>query len=231
MSLLSFAYKSVLNGQAEAARKASLQHLGSPSSLVEIPEPGSSTAIAIAETFNISNEECIRRLRSKGQPIRLFGEEDKERRLRLRALELMEKTSGSSSQGFNDFHKLVKDMEMNQEAREEEKRAKMFHKLAQERESGSSTSVDDSKREREEQRRKVADQVLDLKLIKDDPPKLYPIIYYALKVGLVVLARREKGAGRLIYQGVLKEWEEWMEARPGESCLRCGDIRVLKLIP
>lgn len=175
-----------LTVQAETARKSSLQRLGSPSSSASLsgtPEPGSSTAAAIAETFNISNEECIRRLRSKGQPIRLFGEEDKERRLRLRALELMEKTSGSSSQGFNDFHKLVKDMEMNQEAREEEKRAKMFHKLAQERESGSVTPVDVSKREREEQRRKVADQVLDLNLIKDDPPKLYPIIYYALKAG------------------------------------------------
>ena len=41
-------------------------------------------------SFNISNEEAIRRLRVKGQPIRLFGESDKERRLRLRALELIE---------------------------------------------------------------------------------------------------------------------------------------------
>lgn len=78
---------------------------------------------------------------------------------------------------------------MNQEAREEEKKARLIHKLAQDRESasgtgtGTGTPVDDGKKEREEQRRKVADQVLDLRLIKDDPPKLYPIIYYALKVG------------------------------------------------
>lgn len=76
----------------------------------------------------------------------------------------------------------MKDMESNAEAREEEKKARLIHKLAADRESGSSTPVDLTKREREEQRRKVANEVLDLKLIKDDPPKLYPIIYYALKV-------------------------------------------------
>ena len=73
-------------------------------------------------------------------------------------------------------------METNAEAREEEKKARLIHKLAADREAGSSTPVDDTKREREEQRRKVANEVLDLRLIKDDPPKLYPIIYYALKV-------------------------------------------------
>jgi pre-mRNA-splicing factor 18 len=78
----------------------------------------------------------------------------------------------------------MKDMETNAEAKEEEKKARLIHKLAADREAlfGSSAPVDDSKREREEQRRKVANEVLDLKLIKDDPPKLYPIIYYALKV-------------------------------------------------
>ena len=40
--------------------------------------------------------------------------------------------------------------------------------------------------------------ILDLDLLKTDPQKLYPIIYYALK-------RR------------LKEWEEWMDERPGLS--------------
>lgn len=41
-------------------------------------------------------------------------------------------------------------------------------------------------------------EVLDLGLVKTDPDKLYPIIYYALK-------------------RTLKEWEEWMDDRPGES--------------
>lgn len=39
-------------------------------------------------------------------------------------------------------------------------------------------------------------QVLDLELVKTDPDKLYPIIYYALK-------------------RTLKEWEQWMDERPG----------------
>jgi pre-mRNA-splicing factor 18 len=38
--------------------------------------------------------------------------------------------------------------------------------------------------------------VLDLGLVKSDPDKLYPIIYYALK-------------------RTLKEWEEAMDERPG----------------
>jgi len=38
--------------------------------------------------------------------------------------------------------------------------------------------------------------VLDLRLIKSDPDKLYPLIYYALK-------------------RTLKEWEEAMDERPG----------------
>ena len=38
--------------------------------------------------------------------------------------------------------------------------------------------------------------ILDLDPLKTDPQKAYPIIYYALK-------RR------------LKEWEEWMDQRPG----------------
>jgi pre-mRNA-splicing factor 18 len=42
------------------------------------------------ELFNISNEEAVRRLRNKERRIRLFGESDKVRRLRLRALQLIE---------------------------------------------------------------------------------------------------------------------------------------------
>jgi pre-mRNA-splicing factor 18 len=110
----------------------------------------------------------------------------------LRALELLEKTSGTSSQGFNDFNKLMKDMESGYEAREEEKKARAMHRLADENKAegsetlgaGATAGTLDEKREREEQRRKVADQVLDLDLIKSDPQKLYPIIYYVLKVGL-----------------------------------------------
>ncbi|CAG8476152.1 9608_t:CDS:2 [Diversispora eburnea] len=45
------------------------------------------------DSSNLSPEEVVRRLRAKGQPIRLFGESDKDRRTRLRALELIEERS------------------------------------------------------------------------------------------------------------------------------------------
>lgn len=56
--------------------------------------------------FSISNDECIRRLRLKSEPIRLFAESDRERRLRLRALELLASSSNSKGQE-NDLRKAL----------------------------------------------------------------------------------------------------------------------------
>lgn len=125
-------------------------------------------------SFNISNDETVRRLRSKGQPIRLFGESDKERRLRLRALELIEEKGHDRQGGQNDFKKALEDVE-NVE-REMKSRG--------------------TKGKKKEDADGVASTVLDLTLVKSDPDKLYPIIYYALK-------------------RTLKEWEEAMDERPG----------------
>lgn len=44
-------------------------------------------------------EECIRRLRAMGQPIRLFAETDKQCKLRLRALELMDEQQSEVKKG------------------------------------------------------------------------------------------------------------------------------------
>jgi len=126
------------------------------------------------EVFNISNEETIRRLRAKSQPIRLFAESDKERRLRLRALELIEEKGHDRQGGQNDFKKALEDVENV----EREMKNKNREKRKGETESSSSA-------------------ILDLALVKTDPDKLYPIIYYALK-------------------RTLKEWEEAMDERPGE---------------
>lgn len=128
-------------------------------------------------SYNLSNEETIRRLRVKGQPIRLFGESDRERRLRLRALELIEERDQERQGGQNDFKKALEDVEnaeklMNKNVDEPSSTGK--------RKDESENSVD----------------ILDLDLLKTDPQKAYPIIYYALK-------RR------------LKEWEAWMDERPG----------------
>ncbi|KAI0723674.1 Prp18 domain-containing protein [Fomitopsis betulina] len=129
--------------------------------------------------FNISNEETIRRLRAKGQPVRLFGEADKDRRLRLRALELIEEKDSERHGGQNDFKKALEDVE-NVERLMRDQRAQQDVK---------------DKGKKKEGRDAEAQQVLDLGLVKSDPDKLYPIIYYALK-------------------RTLKEWEEWMDERP-----------------
>ncbi|KAF8433372.1 Prp18 domain-containing protein [Boletus edulis BED1] len=123
-------------------------------------------------SFNISNEETIRRLRAKGQPIRLFAESDRDRRLRLRALELIEEKGDDRQSGQNDFKKALEDVEnVERELRNKSKGKK--------------------KGDSEE----PSTGVLDLNLIKTDPDRLYPLIYYALK-------------------RTLKEWGEAMDERP-----------------
>jgi len=138
-----------------------------------------SASPAPESAFNISNEETVRRLRAKGQPIRLFGESDKDRRLRLRALELIEEKNSERHGGQNEFKKALEDVE-NVERLLRDTRAQEEAK---------------EKGKKKEGKEAEAQQVLDLNLVKTDPDKLYPIIYYALK-------------------RTLKEWEEWMDERP-----------------
>ncbi|EGN98997.1 hypothetical protein SERLA73DRAFT_181777 [Serpula lacrymans var. lacrymans S7.3] len=142
---------------------------GSPTPIISSAESDSPKP---ESSFNISNEETIRRLRAKGQPIRLFGESDKERRLRLRALELIEEKGHERSSGQNDFKKALEDVE------NVEREMKGRGKGKKKGDADMTTTG-----------------VLDLGLIKTDPDKLYPIIYYSLK-------------------RTLKEWEEAMDDRP-----------------
>ncbi|KAI0346328.1 Prp18-domain-containing protein [Trametopsis cervina] len=155
----------ICNGEQATSRTTIGTHDGTRDTTS--PDPSSSAS------FNISNEEAIRRLRSKGQPIRLFGESDRDRRLRLRALELIEEKEHERQGGQNDFRKALEDVETR------------AHK-----------DMDEKSRQKEGRESKENGvEVLDLGLIKTDPNKLYPIIYYALK-------------------RTLKEWEEWMDDRP-----------------
>jgi pre-mRNA-splicing factor 18 len=144
------------------------------------PPPNASVA------FNISNEETIRRLRAKGQPIRLFGESDKDRRLRLRALELIEEKGHERVGGQNDFRKALEDVES-------------AERLMRNRNANSTAGDEDKGKKKDDSASGESEiAVLDLALIKTDPDKLYPVIYYALK-------------------RVLKEWGESMTERPGKS--------------
>ncbi|KAI0788065.1 pre-mRNA splicing factor [Fomes fomentarius] len=164
--------------QAKEAATAS----GSHRSATVSPHPEESTtnddSPAPESTFNISNEETVRRLRAKGQPIRLFGESDKDRRLRLRALELIEEKDHERHGGQNDFKKALEDVE----------NGERLMKDKQQQEAGR----DKGKKKEGES---MGSEILDLGLVKTDPDKLYPIIYYALK-------------------RALKEWEQWMDERP-----------------
>ncbi|KII84451.1 hypothetical protein PLICRDRAFT_46357 [Plicaturopsis crispa FD-325 SS-3] len=159
--------KALAAARAKAAKVPSRPASNSPLPLsrdTDSPKPET--------TFNVSNEETVRRLRIKGQPIRLFGESDKDRRLRLRALELIEEKGHDRQGGQNDFKKALEDVENV----EREMKGK-------------------SKGKKRDEAEQAASGVLDLALIKSDPDKLYPIIYYALK-------------------RTLKEWEESMDERP-----------------
>ena len=56
------------------------------------------------ERFHISDDDAIQRLRQKGEPIHLFGETSRERRMRLRSLELSEEHGMRVLQGLSLIH-------------------------------------------------------------------------------------------------------------------------------
>lgn len=150
------------------------------------------------EAFNVSNEECIIRLRRKGQPIRLFGESDKERRLRLRALELIEeRTEGQR----NDFMRKMEGMEMGfnleEMARQGASSATAANGKGKGKEATPGSAVDgptpatdvattkgDSDKEPNPKDEEV---IVDVSLVRSNPHKVYPQIYHALKVGSLPL--------------------------------------------
>lgn len=172
MSVVRAADDGYLLIQADSARTTSLARLAAspaPGSTGGTPEPSSSSSV-VKETFNISPEECIRRLRSKGQPIRLFGETDKDRRLRLRALELLEERGGGRE---NEFRKTVADLE----------RGRAEKEAAGVGAGSGSGAASAGKTGGAKEEKKVEVGLIDMGLVKTDPNKLYPLIYYALKVG------------------------------------------------
>lgn len=91
----------------------------------------------------------------------------------MRALELIEEKGTERQGGQNDFKRALEDVE-NVEREMKNK----------------------NKGKKKDEAELASNGVLDLSLVKSDPDKLYPIIYYALK-------------------RTLKEWEEAMDERPG----------------
>ncbi|KAI0348914.1 hypothetical protein OH77DRAFT_1432526, partial [Trametes cingulata] len=141
----------------KAAARASSARRSTKSPYPEGSTPSGSPAPDVSQSFNISNEETVRRLRAKGQPIRLFSESDKERRLRLRALELIEEKDHERHGGQNDFKKALEDVE-NVERQMKDRQVQ-----------------DDSARDKGKKKEtdaSLVSEILDLELIKTDPDKL-----------------------------------------------------------
>lgn len=130
----------------------------------------SAAAAAVADSnedrYAISPEECTRRLRLFGEPVRYFGETDAERKKRLKKLELESESRGGLKQ--NDFKKAKEDLDR----REQERRARGEV-------SGTSSPMPSSKSE--EKAKQYTSELLDLELIKTDFNKLHPIIFWNFK--------------------------------------------------
>ena len=143
-------------------------------------DPSDPTSSKTTESnISLTSQEITHRLRSKSQPIRLFGESERERGLRLRALELIEEKGLEKGYGGNDFKKALEDVELRERDREKVQGG------------GPNSGLGRKKREEAE-----LSGPLDLGLLKTDPDKLYPLIYFALKKAL-------------------KDWEAFLGERPG----------------
>lgn len=175
----------------------------------QIPTPidgGEGGGPTPGETFFVSNEEAIRRLRQKGQPIRLFAESDKDRRLRLRALELIEDSTTVGQR--NEFAKAMEGQELGLELDKVAKRAAGSGDIkgkgkgsaaavgtpdpdpataagsAEDKGKGKGKNADDDVDR--EPNPKDQDVLVDLDLVRTNPHKVYPQIYHAFKVRRLV---------------------------------------------
>lgn len=186
-----------------AALKAAHQAIADAQQEAESAATSSSTNTP--HTFNISPQEATRRLRAKGEPIRLFGETDKETRLRLRALELIEERGERFGQ--NDFMRALagaesgvslEQLEKERVQREKEVRAAKDGGGQDDAKEGEQEGDGGKKSSRRTGEGIGMESLLDLGLIRKDMMKVYPIIYYTLK-------------------GLLEEWGKSLADRPSES--------------
>ncbi|KAF9298242.1 mRNA splicing protein prp18 [Linnemannia elongata] len=127
------------------------------------PDDVNAAAAASAATFNIAPEEVVRRLRARGHPIRLFAETDQARKIRLRALELVEDRSEGQR---NDFMRAMENAETG------------LHMEALGQQGGSSTK---EKKSKSEPAKDVDTNEISVDLIQKDMDKLYVLIYTYFK--------------------------------------------------
>ncbi|KAG0293163.1 mRNA splicing protein prp18 [Linnemannia gamsii] len=129
----------------------------------ETTDDVNAAAAASAATFNIAPEEVVRRLRARGHPIRLFAETDQARKIRLRALELVEDRSEGQR---NDFMRALENAETG------------LHMEALGQQGGSTTK---EKKSKSEPAKDVDTNEISVELIQKDMDKLYVLIYTYFK--------------------------------------------------
>lgn len=157
------------------------------------------------ERFHISDDDAIQRLRQKGEPIHLFGETSRERRMRLRSLELSEEHGMRVLQGHNDSRRFMRSTEKELLMEQVERRSSPH--LA-----SKSTSINEDRTEQDAPSTASSSSmsgrvparmregvgmhtVMDLKLMWTNPARVYPILYYTIK-------------------GLLADWELALAKRP-----------------
>ncbi|KAI9636840.1 putative pre-mRNA splicing factor [Dioszegia hungarica] len=185
--------------QVESARNAAVTRIaGSPTpgtgssalSATGTPEPDQ----AKDKEYQITPAETTRRLRARGHPVRLFGEDDKDRRARLRAIELGADDRGTGVKA-DAFWRTLKGVEAGLLERDAERAGAGKKRKAVDEAEGEGAEKDkEAKGEKEVKR---GDDAIDMVAIKADLNKAYPLVYWAFK-------------------NIYKEWEDWMEARPDD---------------
>ncbi|KAF9177238.1 mRNA splicing protein prp18 [Haplosporangium sp. Z 767] len=125
--------------------------------------PGIEAEESSAATFNIPPEEVVRRLRARGHPIRLFAETDQQRKIRLRALELVEDRSEGQR---NDFMRALENAETG------------LHLEALGQQGGSGAK---EKKLKADPTRDLDTDEISTDLLQKDQDKLYVLIYTYFK--------------------------------------------------
>ncbi|KAJ3194101.1 mRNA splicing protein prp18 [Irineochytrium annulatum] len=118
------------------------------------------------DILDIPKEEIIGRLRSRGQPIRLFGESDRERIQRLRNLEAMEERTDGQR---NDFQTLLDNAD----------RGLALELLA--KQAGGNEEQESRRKKKDQELDSIDTSVLSASLLEKDPDKARSLILVYLK--------------------------------------------------
>ena len=152
-----------------------MQAAPAASSAQGTPEP-SGAKISTSAPPVLPPAETSRRLRSRGQPIRYFGETDKDRSARLRALELADGDGRRTGGRVDEFRSMLRGVEEEMLLKDSERAGK--RRKVEEAASASPAP------EAEGDKVQGYTGLIDLGLLKTDISKLHPQVYWYWKVCL-----------------------------------------------